>query len=66
MDKCRAALILSAYLNLTIQKVLINADEPRGGLVKKTVHESSTGVLRHCYSPLLDNINDLKQCSVSM
>ena len=28
MDKCRAALILSAYLNLTIQKELINADEP--------------------------------------
>ena len=27
MDKCRAALILSAYLNLTIQKELINADE---------------------------------------
>ena len=31
MDKCRAALILSAYLNLTIQKELINADEPGFG-----------------------------------
>ena len=31
MDKCRAALILSAYLNLTIQKELINADEPGCG-----------------------------------
>ena len=31
MDKCRAALILSAYFNLTIQKELINADEPGCG-----------------------------------
>ena len=65
MDKCRAALILSAYLNLTIQKVLINADEHGFGTAN-SVGGSNSSVLRHCYSPLLDNINDLKKCSVSM
>ena len=65
MDKCRAALILSAYLNLTIQKVLINADEHGFGTANR-VRGPHSSVLRHCYSPLLDNINDLKQCSVSM
>ena len=66
MDKCRAALILSAYLNLTIQKGLINADEPGFGTENAVDSLFPSTVLRHCYSSRLDNINDLKQCSVSM